>query len=49
MSDFSDVLNRVQAAQREAAATEKECIARARAASGSQQDRGADYLVDVQG
>ena len=49
MSDFSDVLNDFQAAQREAASTEKECIARARAASCTLHEKGGDFLVDIQG
>ena len=49
MSDFSDVLNSFQTAQREAASTEKECVARARAASSTAPERGGDMLVDLQG
>ncbi|XP_076804496.1 syntaxin-12-like isoform X1 [Clavelina lepadiformis] len=49
MGDFSDVLNAFQAAQREAATTEKECVARVRAASTAMHDQGSDVLVNVQG
>nr|XP_039271088.1 syntaxin-7-like isoform X1 [Styela clava] len=48
MSEFSDVLNRFQAVQRDAASKEKESIARARAASAS-QDHSGDVLVSIQG
>lgn len=48
MSEFSDVLNRFQTVQRDAATKEKECIARARAASAS-QDQTGDVLVNLQG
>lgn len=48
MSDFSDVLNTFQTVQRDAAAKEKESIARARAAS-AREDQGSDFLVNIQG
>nr|XP_002123047.1 syntaxin-7 [Ciona intestinalis] len=49
MADFSDVLNSFQAAQREAATTEKECVARVRASSTAHQEPGSDVLINIQG
>nr|CAB3266678.1 syntaxin-7 [Phallusia mammillata] len=49
MGDFSDVLNSFQAAQREAASAEKECVAKVRAASSAQHDPGSDILINIQG
>lgn len=48
MSDFSDILNTFQTVQRDAASKEKESIAKARAASASQDPTG-DVLINLQG
>ena len=48
IADYTEVLNRFQTVQRDAAAKEKESIARARAASAA-QDQNGDVLINIQG